>query len=114
MPFVWNKEITSYEVDVFESSTLSYDRSIRLVLGDGDRAALQFPPSAPTDFVKIGASFHTVQLDRAKFDDVRHLLQTEKPVYFTAYETDGGSPIRFAGVSTDAESVGEGLVDSDS
>ena len=26
MPFVWNKEVTEYKVDVFESSTLSYDR----------------------------------------------------------------------------------------
>lgn len=112
MPFVWNQEVTSYEVDVFESNTLNYDRSIRIDLANGDSASVQFPPSAPADNVTIGSSFHTVKMDAHKFDEVYHLLQTEKPVYFTAYET--GSPvIRFVGFSTSQESVGEGLADAD-
>lgn len=110
MPFVWNKEISNYEVDVFESSSLDYDRSIRLELEDGDTVAVRFPPSAPSDFVSIGSSFHQVRMEAHKFDEVYHLLQTEKPVYFTAYES--GS-ILFAGFSTSEESVGEGLVDTD-
>ncbi|MFE7846666.1 hypothetical protein ACFUTX_15890 [Microbacterium sp. NPDC057407] len=40
------------------------------------------------------------------------MLQTEKPVFFTAYEL-GAPAIRFAGLSTSDESVGEGLVDAD-
>ncbi|WP_405217315.1 hypothetical protein [Agrococcus sp. Ld7] len=112
MPFVWNKEVTSYEVDVFASSTLNYDRSIRLALDGGDTVSVKFPGSPPGDFVSIGSSFHQVELASHKFDEVYHLLQTEKPVYFTAYET--GSPaIRFVGFSTSTESVGEGFVDSD-
>ncbi|MEA2002123.1 MAG: hypothetical protein U9N84_09610 [Actinomycetota bacterium] len=112
MPFVWNKEVTNYKTDVFESSSLNYDRSIRLELADGDTVSVQFPPSAPADFVSIGNSFHTVQMDVHKYDEVYHMLQTEKPVFFTAYEA--GSPaIRFAGFSTSQESVGEGLVDAD-
>lgn len=112
MPFVWNKEVTSYEVDVFAASTLNYDRSIRLELAGGDSVSVRFPGSPPSDYVTIGSSFHQVQLAAHKFDEVYHLLQTEKPVYFTAYET--GSPaIRFVGFSTSAESVGEGFVDSD-
>lgn len=112
MPFVWNKEVSSYEVDVFASSTLSYDRSIRLELVGGDTVSLTFPTSPPSDFVSIGGSFHQIQLAAHKFDEVYHLLQTEKPVYFTAYEA-GSPPIRFAGFSTSEESVGEGFVDSD-
>lgn len=112
MPFVWNKEVSSYEVDIFESSTLNHDRSIRLELSDGDTVAVRFPSSAPADNVNIGASFHTVQMDAHKFDEVYHMLQTEKPIFFTAYES-GSPPIRFVGFSTSAESVGEGLVDSD-
>ncbi len=112
MPFVWNKEVSNYKVDIFESSTLAHDRSIRLDLEDGDSVSVSFPTSAAGDFVTIGASFHQVQMDRHKFDEVYHLLQTENPVYFTAYEA--GSPaVRFAGFSTSKESVGEGLVDSD-
>ena len=37
-------------------------------------------------------------------------IQTEKPVFFTAYEYD---TIRFAGFSTDSEALGEGFRDSD-
>ena len=112
MPFVWNKEVTEYKVDVFESSTLSYDRSIRLDLADGDTVAISFPSVAPADFVNIGGAFHQIQMDAHKFDEIYHILQTENPVFFTAYEA--GSPaIRFAGFSTSKESVGEGLVDAD-
>ena len=112
MPFVWNKEVSDYKVDIFESSTLSYDRSIRLTLEDGDSVSITFPGAAAPDFVNIGAAFHQVQLDAHKFDEVYHLLQTEKPVYFTAYEA-GAPAIRFAGLSTSQESVGEGLADAD-
>jgi len=110
MPFVWNKEVDSYEVDIFESSTSSHDRSIHLSLANGHRVSVSFPTSAPTDYVDIGSTFHQVQMDRHKFDEVYHLLQTEKPVYFTAYETGG---IRFVGFSTSDESPGEGFIDSD-
>jgi hypothetical protein len=112
MPFIWNKEIVNYKIDVFESSTPGYDRSIRLELDDGDMVSVQFPPSAPADFVTIGGGFHTVKMDAHKYEDIYHMLQTEKPVYFTAYEA--GSPvIRFAGFSTSNESIGEGLIDAD-
>lgn len=112
MPFVWNKEVTEYKVDVFESNTLSHDRSIRLDLAGGDTVSISFPSVAPADFVTIGGSFHQIKMDAHKFDEIYHILQTEKPVFFTAYES--GSPaIRFAGFSTSKESVGEGLVDAD-
>lgn len=110
MPFVWNKEVDTYTVDIFESSTLSHDRSIGLLLTNGHTVRVTFPASTPTDYVNIGSTFHQVQMDRHKFDEVYHLLQTEKPVYFTAYETGG---IRFVGFSTSDESPGEGFMDSD-
>ncbi len=47
-----------------------------------------------------------------RFDEVYHLLQTGKPVFVTAYEA-GAPAIRFVGLSTSKESVGEGLVESD-
>jgi hypothetical protein len=112
MPFLLNKEIADYRVDVFESNTLNYDRSIRVDLVEGGTVAVRFPSSAPDDFVSIGGPVHTVQMDRHKFDEVYHLLQTEKPVFFSAYEA-GSPPIRFAGFSTSDESVGEGLIDAD-
>ena len=112
MPFVWNREINHYRVSIFESSSLNYDRSINLSLANGDSVSIRFPSSAPADFVTIGAAFHQVQMDAHKFDEVYHLLQTEKPVYFTAFET-GSPPIRFVGIDTGDESIGEGLLDGD-
>ncbi len=115
MPFVWNREVDSYKTDIFEASTLGYDRAIRLRLKPSDSepahtVSIQFPTSAPSDFVSIGSTFSTVQIDRNKFDGMLHMLQTEKPLYFTAYETGG---VRFAGVTTDEEALGEGFRDSD-
>lgn len=109
MPFIWNKRVLDYKVDVFESNTLNHDRSLRLELADPEQTvSIQFPSSAPTDFVDIGSSFSTVKMDRHKFDELYHLLQTESPVFFTAYES--GS-VKFAGLTTDAEGTGEGFKD---
>jgi hypothetical protein len=42
--------------------------------------------------------------------ETRDLLQTEKPIFFSAYEFDS---LRFAGLTTDPEHLGEGFRDSD-
>lgn len=110
MPSVWNKEVTSYVVNIFESNSLADHRSLQLTLEDGDRVSLTFPGVAPDDFVNIGNGFHRVEFDAHKFDEIYHLLQTEKPVFFTAYEI-GSAPARFAGISTSREPVGEGFAD---
>ncbi len=112
MPFLLNQEVADYKVDVFQSSTLDYDRSLRLTLGNGDTVSMTFPASAPGDYVSIGAAFHQVQIASHRFDEMYHLLQTEKPVFFSAFET-GAPAIRFVGLSTSPESVGEGLADAD-
>jgi hypothetical protein len=116
MPIISGREVDTYKVSVFESSNLNYDRSMRLVLkpGGGDPSHIvdvEFPPSAPADFVDIGSSISTVRIDRAKFEDMVRMLQTESPVFFSAFEFGG---LRFAGLSTDPEFTGEGLMDSDS
>ena len=115
MPSLWNREVEDYKVDVFQSPTLNYDRSIRLQLKatasySAHTVSIRFPTSAPTDFVSIGTNFSTVHISRTRFDEIYHILQTEKPVYLTAYEFDS---TRFAGLSTDPEATGEGFKDSD-
>lgn len=112
MPAVWNQEVTAYRVDVFRAPTLNYDRAVSLDLADGGSVSIRFPSAPATDYVSIGASFHQIELPQHQFDEIVHLLQTEKPVFFTAYEL-GAPAIRFAGLSTSDESVGEGLVDAD-
>jgi len=119
MPFVFNRQIETYEVEVFESSSLNYDRAIRLDLpaSGGNPAhlvSIEFPPVPPADYVNIGASFTTVQMPASRFDALYHILQTESPVFFTAYEVAFGSTmLRFVGVSSDPEATGEGFRDAD-
>jgi hypothetical protein len=52
-----------------------------------------------------------VHFPGAYYGDMLHLLQSEHPVYFTAYEYPG--PILFAGLTTDEEQTGEGFRDAD-
>lgn len=113
MPFVLNQEVVDYAVDVFQASTLTYDRQLTLSLQNGHTAVVRFPATPPTDYVSVGGTFHQVQVAAHRFDELYHLLQTEKPVFFSAYETAPPTVIRFVGLSTSKESVGEGLVDSD-
>ncbi len=81
MPFIWNKQVTSYKVDIFQSSTLNYDRSLRLTLADpAHTVSIEFPGAAPTDYVSIGTSFSTIRISSHRFDEFYHILQTEKPV----------------------------------
>jgi len=116
MPIISGREVETYKVSVFESSNLSYDRSMRLVLKpSGGNAShivdVEFPASAPADFVSIGNTISTVKIDRAKFEDMVRMLQTESPIFFSAFEFNA---LRFAGLSTDPEFTGEGLMDADS
>jgi hypothetical protein len=118
MPLVWNRRVDRYRVDVFASWNLNYERSILLDLAasGGDPAHLvriEFPATRPTDYVSIGTGFTTIQLSENSFDDLYHVLQTESPVFFTAYEfTSSGTTVRFAGVTTDPEATGEGFRDA--
>lgn len=110
--FVWNQRIQSYAVDEYKSSTINDEYSIRLVLANGDTVSITFQASPPADFVTLGTAYHQIRFASSRFDRTLHLLQTEAPLYFTAYEA-GSPPIRFAGISTTRESVGEGLTDAD-
>lgn len=117
MPSLFNREVNTYKVDVFKASTLNYIRSIRLNLKPTDSAAahtvsIQFYPVPANDWVSIGNNFSTIQMNLDRYDDMYHILQTEKPVYFTAYEL-GNPSIRFAGLTTDSEATGEGFRDDE-
>jgi hypothetical protein len=118
MPIIWNRRIETYAIEIFETSTLGFDRSIRLDLpaSGGDPAhvvRINFPPTRPVDFVNIDPGLTTVQMAAYRFDALYHLLQTESPLFFTAYEyAFGSTTLRFAGVSSEDEATGEGFRDA--
>jgi hypothetical protein len=115
--FIWHREVEGYRVSVFRSSTLATRRQLTLLLKPSDselvnQVSITFEPSPPGDFINIGASFATIRMALSDYEGMHHLLQTEGPVYFTAYET-GTPPVRFAGLSTDPGGTGEGFGDPD-
>jgi hypothetical protein len=118
MPFVWNRQVERYMVEVFAGSSSNYERHVILDLAadagnPAHRVSIQFPVTRPADYVDIGVGFTTVQLAANSFVDLYHVLQTEAPVFFTAYEVVfGGATLRFAGVTTDPEATGEGFRDA--
>lgn len=106
--------INSYTVDIFSSSSSNFGRTIRLTL-DGvepNTVFMRFGGIVPADFIVAAEAFSwTVHFPLDYYDDMLHLLQTESPVYLTAYEFPGD--IRFAGLTTDEEGTGEGFRDAD-
>jgi hypothetical protein len=119
MPIIWNRKIETYAIDIFESSNVGFDRSIRpdLPASGGDPAhvvRINFPPIRPLDFVNIDPNLTTIQMASNRFDGLYHLLETESPLFFTAYEYPfGPTTLRFAGVTTESEPTGEGFRDAD-
>lgn len=113
MPMLWNRTVASYRVDVFHSSTLNYTRSLRLQLAPtadspAHTVSIQFPSAIDVDNINIGSTFTTISMPLSRFDALYHVLQTESPVFFTAYEFDA---VRFIGITTDPEATGEGFHD---
>jgi hypothetical protein len=115
--FIWHREVESYRIAAFRSSTLATRRQLTLLLKPSDsetvnQVSVTFEPSPPGDFINIGSSFATIRMALGDYEAMYQILQGERPVYFTAYET-GTPPVRFAGLSTDPEGTSEGFVDPD-
>jgi hypothetical protein len=117
MPNLFSREVDQYWVDAFAGSFTSESRAIRFRLkpsgGVPHTVRLDFVSSPPADFMNLTSntfSYITMGMDR--FDIIYHLLQTEKPLFFTAYKlTNTVPPTQFAGLSSDAEGTGEGFKD---
>jgi hypothetical protein len=76
--------IERYEVHIAQNNFLPYNRSIRLSLESGGTAFIGFPPVRPLDWLQFDGSSTTLYMTLDEFDDVYRLIQTERPVFFTA------------------------------
>ena len=98
-------KILTYSVYLFQSNLVNYGRVIRLSLESGGSASIQFPEVRPTPWLQFSGNETSLYMVRDQFTDVYHLLQTEKPVFFTAADFEG---IQVGGVHTEFDlSVGE-------
>jgi hypothetical protein len=120
MPNLFNREVDQYKVSAYATSYSSNSREIRLSLKpSGGLPAhdvmLSFVVSPPINFLNfISNTFSEITLGMDRFDIIYHLLQTEKPLFFWAYEIPSTiPPTRFAGLTSSPEGTGEGFKDPD-
>ena len=109
MAMLSRREVASYTVDLFRSTASDFGRTIRLALTgpEPNTIHLRFGGTVPAAIIVSTSEYAwTVHFALDQYADMLHLLQTEDPIYFTAYEFPG--PVQFAGLSTDEEFTGEG------
>ena len=99
------ERITSYSARVIQTNYLSYTRLITMKLESGTTVFIGFPEVRPTDWLQFAPSAITISMTAAEYDDVYHILQTEKPVFCTALDLFG---LQVGAVHTELDlSIGE-------
>jgi hypothetical protein len=82
---------------------------VRRTTETGHQAFIAFPEFPPEDWLTVSGATSNVFLEKGEYDRVHHLLQSESPVFFTAFDLFGGA----FNLSTTAELPGEGPADDD-
>jgi hypothetical protein len=83
------ERITSYSARVIQTNYLSYTRLITMKLESGTTVFIGFPEVRPNDWLQFAPSAITLYMTADEYDDVYHILQTEKPVFCTAIDLFG-------------------------
>jgi hypothetical protein len=83
------ERITSYSARVIQTNYLSYTRLITMKLESGTTVFIGFPEVRPNDWLQFAPSAITLYMTAGEYDDVYHILQTEKPVFCTAIDLFG-------------------------
>jgi hypothetical protein len=105
-----NEKVTSYFVTLLKNDLVGYGRILRLTTDSGHRVFIGFEVDPRLDWLEITESYTSVFLQSDEFDQTYHLLQTESPVYFSAFKVIGMSAYN---LSTDQVLPGEGLGDEE-
>ena len=83
------ERITSYSARVIQTNYLSYTRIITMKLESGTTVYIGFPEVRPNDWLQFVPGAINIYMTAADYDDVYHILQTEKPVFCTAIDLFG-------------------------
>ena len=73
--------IISYNSRVFQSNFQDYSRLILLDLESGTRVFIAFPETRPDAWLTFTPGAITIFMTADQYEQVYHLLQTEKPVF---------------------------------
>jgi hypothetical protein len=99
------ERITSYNVRVTQTNFLSYTRLINMKLESGTTVSIGFPEVRPNDWLQFAPGAITIYMTADQYDDVYHILQTEKPVFCTALDLLG---LQVGAIHTELDlSIGE-------
>ena len=99
------ERITSYNARVTQTNFLSYTRVITMKLESGTTVFIGFPEVRPNDWLQFAPNVITLYMTADQYDDVYHILQTEKPVFCTALDLFG---LQVGAVHTELDlSIGE-------
>jgi hypothetical protein len=83
------ERISSYSARIIQTNYLSYTRLITMKLESGTTVFIGFPEVRPNDWLQFAPSAITLYMTADEYDDVYHILQTEKPVFCTAIDLFG-------------------------
>jgi hypothetical protein len=83
------EKIIKYSVWVAQNDYFDYYRVIQLSLAEGDTAYIAFPKVRPADWLQFEPGATTLYMTQDEFGDVYRMIQTEKPVFFTALNFEG-------------------------
>jgi hypothetical protein len=83
------EKIIKYSVWVAQNDYFDYYRVIQLSLEAGDTAYIAFPKVRPADWLQFPPGATTLYMTQDEVKDVYRMIQTEKPVFFTALSIEG-------------------------
>jgi hypothetical protein len=83
------EKIIKYSVWVAQNDYFDYYRVIQLSLEAGDTAYIAFPKVRPADWLQFPPGATRLYMTQDEFEDVYRMIQTEKPVFFTALSIEG-------------------------
>ena len=97
--------VLNYTVWVAQTNYLSYTRVINLKLQSGTTVYIGFPESRPADWLQFFTGAISVYMTTDEYDDVYHILQSDKPAFCTALDLFG---MQVGAVHTELDlSIGE-------
>jgi hypothetical protein len=103
------EKVTSYSVAELRNDAVKYRQVVRLTTETGHQAFIAFPEFPPDNWLTVSGATSNVYLEQDEFDRVHRLLQSENPLFFTAFNLFG----RVFNLSTTEELPGEGPADDD-
>ncbi len=83
------ERILKYSVWVSQNNYLTWVREITLKLESGTTVYIGFPPQRPADWLQFVDPDINLFMTEDEFDQVYHMLQSEKRVFFTGANIEG-------------------------